>query len=211
MSIDTTLTQELWEVTGAISASDFTSGPTHALGTIKRMPAVRSNSVLYYVDAGDAAATDGAPVGTGVDNYSPGTDEEAVTHFADTGDMEWIYVETGATAVRRGEPLVKAAADASYANLVACAATDNASEVVGVAQHNIAANSYGWILRKGVGVVAGDGSVVAGEGLICAAGAADSEAADTNSIFGRAAEADGTTYAAVNSKVLAKASLNCQG
>ncbi|MGB1821977.1 MAG: hypothetical protein ACPHL4_02310, partial [Acidimicrobiales bacterium] len=60
--------------------------------------------------------------------------------------------------------------------------------VIGVAQHTIAASSYGWILKRGMGEVLADtGGLAKDLGIIpgnAVAGRADNAAAVTNAAFG---------------------------
>ena len=86
-------------------------------------------------------------------------------------------------------------------------ATMHAGRVVGVAQHVIAQNSYGFILRRGLGLVLADsGDLTANLGMMVgdAAGTADDAGAVTTQAFGIAT-------AAISAAATGNAFLNCQG
>ena len=89
------------------------------------------------------------------------------------------------------------------------------SELIGVAQHAIASASYGFVLKRGYAAyIQGDGSVAAGESVMCHAstdGMADTWAAGSaaeEKIFGLAFTADAadTDY---DSRVLFAGLINC--
>jgi hypothetical protein len=126
------------------------------------------------------------------------------------GEQEWIYVKnTSATATAVGTVMAKAAGVVSYEAVTIAATSSNPHKVVGVAQHAIAAGSYGWILRKGPGFVLADATGYSVDtGLIldastagCAADAADPD----DRIFG-------VSYIVqVGAGATGKAMLNCIG
>jgi len=108
---------------------------------------------------------------------------------AGLGNQTWIYVKMeDATVI--GSVVSRKAAETTYIGILAPA--DSAiSRVIGVAQHVIADNSYGWILREGVGEVLADaGGVTVDLGLMLgdAAGTADAASAVTTDSFGIATE-----------------------
>ena len=79
------------------------------------------------------------------------------------GPQVWVYVFNDETSTAFAEGNV-IALDASTANYDGVLAPTNApkARLLGVAQHAIAAGSYGWILRKGFGeVLAGTGGISA--------------------------------------------------
>lgn len=81
------------------------------------------------------------------------------------GMQVWIYVynDEASTAFAAGNVIARDASTATADGVLAAASTPS-SAVLGVAQHAIAAGSYGWILRKGVGeVLAGTGTIDANE------------------------------------------------
>lgn len=95
--------------------------------------------------------------------------------IASQGAKAWIYVKAGA-ALAPGDVCVRAAGQPNYGipdvaatGPILCAAGDDTARVVGVAQHAIPQNSYGFIQRTGIGNVTVTSST-ADAGLICAAG-----------------------------------------
>ena len=124
----------------------------------------------------------------------------------DQGEKVWIYVQmTGAAAVV-GSVLSFGDGATTYV-VQKSPANTHASRVVGAAQHAIAENSYGFILRRGLGsVLADSGDIIANLGIIVgdAAGTADDAAAAvTDASFGVAQESQASA--------LAPCWLNCQG
>tara|TARA_R110000824_G_scaffold360347_1_gene548078 strand:- start:213 stop:668 length:456 start_codon:yes stop_codon:yes gene_type:complete len=122
------------------------------------------------------------------------------------GEKTWIYVQmTGADTVigsvcSFGDGAVTYVVQKSPINT-------HAGRVVGVAQHVIAQNSYGFILRKGLGLVLADtGDITANLGLMVgdAVGTADDAGAVTTQAFGIAT-------AAISATATGKAFLSCVG
>lgn len=108
---------------------------------------------------------------------------------ADQGEQVWVYVFNDETsdAFAQGHIVMRDAATATYdAVLTGAGALEPAIRVIGVAQHAIAAGSYGFVLKRGIGeITAGAGAGLtanvgvtsagttnAGTGLIAAASAA---------------------------------------
>ncbi len=123
----------------------------------------------------------------------------------DTGPKVWIYVQMKADPTVVGSVCSFNAAATTY-TVRKVPANTHACTVVGVAQHVIAADSFGFILRRGVGEVLADGGgVTANEGLMVgdAAGTADVAGAVTTESFGTAQE----TVASA----LATCWINCRG
>ena len=204
------ITHNLYEVDSAITAGDLTSGPKLPLGTLARLGAVDSDVELYYVKAGAAAATDGDVVGNGDPLYDPAASDESVQHFAGAGDSVWIYVKTGGTGLRRGQ-LAEAVLPSSR-EVVPSSASVGSARIVGVAQHNIPANSYGWILRSGTGVIGGPAPGAAGiivKPSATVGGASVASATEVN--VGYLVRAFSADYANVDILRLAKAAINCVG
>ena len=103
----------------------------------------------------------------------------------DAGDQVWIYVSASESLVV-GSVCSLAAAATTY-NVRKIPVDTHACTVVGVAQHVIAGSSYGFILRRGKGVVLADsGGVTVNLGMIAgdAVGTADAAAAVTDASFG---------------------------
>ena len=96
----------------------------------------------------------------GISTSTVTTDQQAPLGFVMTapsavsngGLCEWVYVKAE-DALSAGEVCMKKDATATYENVVTAAANTLAIRLVGVAQHAIAAASYGFVLRKGVGEV----------------------------------------------------------
>jgi|1_EtaG_2_1085319.scaffolds.fasta_scaffold00680_12 hypothetical protein len=79
----------------------------------------------------------------------PGIDTDGVsTANADQGTQKWIYIEANAT-IAAGTVVQRRDAIANYVGQVAALAAP-AMSVLGVAQYEIAAGEYGFILREGV-------------------------------------------------------------
>lgn len=131
-------------------------GPSETLGsTVIANAEAGSDRILYYVNStGDAIAASG-PL------YQPETGDVAVKVLAGTGDQTWVYVQAANASISRGD-VVSLAADCTYGPYDVAAATGGvasggasdlaATKVAGVAQHNIPAQSFAWILVKGVGI-----------------------------------------------------------
>ena len=206
----TAITHNLYEVDGAVSATDFASGPKLPLGTLAGFGPSDADVELYYVKAGAAAATDGDVVGEGDPQYEPAASDEAVVSFGGTGPSTWVYVKA-ASALRRGQAVIPTAV-ATPREVEAAGVAVGSERVVGVAQHNIAAGSWGWILRSGAGVVACDGTVVAGSGLLLAGSAGTVTPATVgDATIGYALEDNDATYDTVAGAQIAKAILDCKG
>jgi len=80
-----------------------------------------------------------------------------------TGDQTWVYVQNGGVALDRGD-LVSLSAAGLYTGVVESAAGQPVKQLAGVAQHNIPALNFGWILVKGQGVALCNG-VALGDSL----------------------------------------------
>lgn len=209
----TAITHNLYEVDGAVSATDFASGPKLPLGTLAGFGPSDADVELYYVEGnagGPGAPEDGNVVGEGDPQYEPAASDEAVVSFGGTGPSTWVYVKA-ASALRRGQAVIPTAVSTPRV-VEAAGAAVGSERVVGVAQHNIAAGSWGWILRSGAGVVACDGTVVAGSGLLLAGSAGTVTPATVgDATIGYALEDDGATYDSVAGAPIAKAILDCKG
>lgn len=177
---------EVASIESAVSGN--TGGPSCALGTEIRMPASELDRILYYVDASD----DVVP-GSSSSMFIPAATHTAVYAYKNCGDLVWIYVYNPSDTVdlERGEPLQHSAGTGYYHVRQALAGCPPGM-VVGVPQHDIPPESYGWIVRQGKCYVKADGSVAADDGLIVSgtAGQATVVAAATGSTFGWSLEAD---------------------
>tara|TARA_R110000824_G_scaffold10774_2_gene47203 strand:- start:541 stop:990 length:450 start_codon:yes stop_codon:yes gene_type:complete len=122
----------------------------------------------------------------------------------DQGEKVWIYVEASEALVIGS--VCSYAAAATTVKVRKVPANTHAGTILGVAQHVIAINAFGFILRRGVGeVLADSGGTTANLGLIAgdAVGTADAAAAVTDASFGVAQEAVASG--------LATCWINCQG
>jgi len=118
------------------------------------------------------------------------------------GEKVWIYVQnisggalSAGSVCRRDYTAGTLAARRKATVIRTPAAAAACSQVTGVAQHAIADQSYGWILRSGVGSVLVAAATAVGDGLVTtvgtAVGQADPAAAATNDAFGVSVEAVG--------------------
>ena len=118
------------------------------------------------------------------------------------GEKHWIYVfnDEASTAFAVGGLVQRDAATSTYDGIVSTGAV-SPQRIMGIAQHAIAAGSYGFILRQGIGVVLCDGNVTANLAFCpdATASYATDVAAVTDSALGVALATDagaGTTVAA---------------
>jgi hypothetical protein len=130
---------------------------------------------------------------------------------ADQGEKTWIYVHNTAAAPvawAQGEIIMRTSGATTYQGDRTPIAAQASSRIIGVAQHAVAAGSYGFILRKGLGEVLADtGGLTVDVGIIdgnAVAGRADVAAAITNATFGFSTET-------VLATALATCWLDCQG
>ena len=93
----------------------------------------------------------------GQEFYSPATSQASVTTSkppANSGPRVWVYVFNDETsnAFAQGHIIMRDASITTYDGVLA---TANAPvhRLLGVAQHAIAAGSYGWVLKRGIGEV----------------------------------------------------------
>jgi len=92
----------------------------------------------------------------------------------DYGNQVWVYiknVDDGPTALAEGKPVMTLdntdATKAEYFQVQICPTGNHSSKkVVGVAQHTIAVNSYGFVLKSGKGSVLGGATVASGLSLM---------------------------------------------
>ena len=83
---------------------------------------------------------------------------------ADTQPQEWIYVKAGA-GLAQGNVVARANGSTTCSGVVVAGA-DAAGKIVGVAQHTIALNSFGFVQSKGIGEVTADGSATTANAAI---------------------------------------------
>ena len=77
---------------------------------------------------------------------------EVTVPNGDSGLQTWIYIQAE-DALQAGEVVMKKDGVATFATCKTAAANTLVIRLVGVAQHVIAAASYGFVLRRGVGEV----------------------------------------------------------
>tara|TARA_R110002012_G_scaffold9854_5_gene45818 strand:- start:255 stop:731 length:477 start_codon:yes stop_codon:yes gene_type:complete len=109
----------------------------------------------------------------GISSTTVTTDQQAPLGFelvvpnGDQGEQVWVYIQAAA-ALAVGDIVSRAAGAGSLTLAAAAIAPVDTPTilVVGVAQHVIATNSYGFIMKKGIGEVLADtGGVTANNGL----------------------------------------------
>lgn len=144
--------------TAATGSTISRGGPQASPGdTVTANAQSGSDRTLYHVDAaGDAIAASG-PL------YQPAATDVAVTVPEGTGDQTWVYVQNGGVALDRGD-LVSLSAAGLYTGVIESVAGQPVKKLAGVAQHNIPALNFGWILVKGQGVAL-CGGVALGDAL----------------------------------------------
>ena len=104
----------------------------------------------------------------GISSTTVTTDQQAPLGFelvvpdGDNGEQVWIYVfnDEAATGFVQGMLIQRDLGTVTYDGIVSTGAI-SPGRIIGVAQHNIAAQSYGFILKKGIGQVLCDGNVTA--------------------------------------------------
>jgi hypothetical protein len=77
------------------------------------------------------------------------------TSVTDSGSRTWIYVlNEGSVDLTAGDVAMRNTTSTEYRVVIATAGTlIHALRVVGVAQHTIAAGSYGYVLQRGLGTI----------------------------------------------------------
>lgn len=123
---------------------------------------------------------------------------------ADVGERTWIYVQMTAGATTAGEGVMRAAGATTYVVIQSTAV--HPARVVGVAQHAIPQDSFGFVLRTGQGEVLSGGAGISADTAIepAAAGGFTDVNATTDSASGISSE---TAAAAA----LATAVVDCRG
>ena len=162
----------------------------------------------------DITEVDSSPMyPLGQEFYSPATSQASVTTSkpaANTGPRVWVYVfnDEASTAFAQGTIVMRDEDTATYDGIATTGATIPAIRLLGGAQHAVAAGSYGWILKRGVGKVLCNGSVSA-HTAICTSSTAqqavDYAAGEEEGIFGFAIADDAGAGSVVD------AMINCPG
>jgi len=115
------------------------------------------------------------------------------------GLQVWVYVQNGdVSSFTAGMLIQRKASTTTKIGAISIQGTLKAPQAyIGVAQHTIAAGSYGWILKKGWGtILTDDTGVTANQSLIAgnnAAGSFDSSATATTAALGFAPTAVGAS------------------
>lgn len=144
--------------------------------------------------------TEVVPVGTIFERYNQTTKTTE----------KWIFVfnDEAATSFVIGTLVMRKNGTATGHDSVISATSAAVNSIQGVAQHTIAAQSYGWILREGIGEVLADtGGITANTGLIpgnAVAGRADDAATAQSGMIGYSTESVAAT-------ALATCYINCRG
>jgi hypothetical protein len=119
------------------------------------------------------------------------------------GDRVWIYIYNADTvAFTQGMVIGRAPLTDTYEGVLAPVST-NPIGLFGVAQHTIAAGSYGFILREGIGEVLSDGTTTANLSQVTAAGG-------TNECTDRAANTDDSGMFATEADTGASTLVTCR-
>ena len=153
---------------------------------------------------------------SGITTTTVTTDQQAPLGFiltvpdGDNGAQEWVYIKNTDTVALRGADtgtpkfdVAQLADDYTLFNAIrGKTASAVAGRVIGVAQHEIAAGSYGFVLRKGKGKVTTDGSVAQGESFkIKNAGDVQDFGTDAASVIGTALATDSGSAANIDAYI----------
>ena len=126
----------------------------------------------------------------------------------DNGAQEWIYVKnTDASDMSVVGTVVGRAAGSATYQVITCPTGETTARIVGVVQHTIGRNGFGFVLKKGVGTILCDTGFSANAGLISGngtAGRADAGTALTSPTFAY-------SLAAVATGETGSAFMNCKG
>ena len=136
----------------------------------------------------------------------------------DQGEAVWIYVfnDEASPAFAQGHIIMRDAATTTYDGVLTPGDADvPALRIIGVAQHAIAAGSYGFILRKGIGEVQKDAVATAANVTLIASDAGTAQAGracidsggGTSDVFAFATEA----AAGTSGGELLTCMINCVG
>ena len=168
----------------------------------------------------DITEVDSSPMyPLGQEFYAPATSQASVTTSkpaANTGPRVWVYVfnDEASTAFAAGDIIMRDATSTDPGGVLTTAGTlIPAIRLLGVAQHAIAAGSYGWILKRGVGEVrAGDGAGLTADNALTSAGTTTAGRALN---FAAGTTAPGCIFAyateTVAAEALATCMINCPG
>jgi hypothetical protein len=116
-------------------------------------------------------------------NLSGVSDLYTDANWLGKGERTWIFIQAGTGGIDAGETIKREAAVATTDPFVGIASTvaDSAPRILlGVADHDIAASSYGWIIKNGACVFDGTGSAIAAGNFVSCGGAAGVVVEDTD-------------------------------
>jgi len=131
---------------------------------------------------------------------------------AGTQAQEWIYVKAGVLTVVGGV-MARAAGSTTCLGVVKSLVDEPSINIVGISQHVIALNSYGFLLCKGVGEVLAGSETIDINVPIIASAAVVGAAMNTTASAGDAWEVSAFGQASENaaSTALATCFINCPG
>jgi hypothetical protein len=192
------------------------AGPQGTLGEVYGEGPSANDQILYYIDNTGAVKADskGNPP-----SFTAAADDTAIKRWGGTGSQSWILIyaseaiQAGHTVTRMTASLPTGFTVGQAVGEISTAGTPG--KVMGVAQHNIAADTYALILRKGVGYIQGNTDIGIGDEIIpdvTTAGLANDVAAAGDSFFGVALVAGAGAYTSGDMDTkLTKAYINAQG
>jgi hypothetical protein len=125
------------------------------------------------------------------------------------GDQLWRYVKNdeAASAFAIGNPVIQKTVTASAGTaVISTGASIPRLRVLGVAQHAIAAQSYGWVLARGRGTVLATGAGVAADSGF----ATDAAAGTVVAVASTAATIIGVTDVAIGAGATGTAYIDCR-
>ena len=136
------------------------------------------------------------PIGS---TYLESADDVVAADSTHEGDRLWVYVKGGSGGITTESVVARVAGTSPFTGIIGIA-TNTAAEVIGISAYAIAADSYGWVVRRGC--VEADGlSVTAGVDIVPAAAGEVNDLAspDDNGIFviGTALDAASTAVGTV--------------
>ena len=123
------------------------------------------------------------------------------------GAQVWVYVFNDETSdsFTAGMLIQRDDATATYDGVISTGAV-SCERILGVAQHTIAAGSYGFILKRGIGTILCDGNVTANSGVCpdARAGEATDVAAVTDTAVAVALAADSGVGTSVSAMIMCR-------
>ena len=144
--------------------------------------------------------------------YPLGTERLVLGAQTGVGDQVWRYVKNdeAANPFAVGNPVIQKANTASAGTaVISTGASIPRNRVLGVAQHAIAAQSYGWVLARGRGTVLATAAGVAQDTAFATDAAAGTVVAAPNTGIGATAVI-GVTDVAIGAGVTGTAWISCR-